>query len=337
MKKSFLILVVLALLASACTNPLAIDFDQKPEILVMNSMLSTEEYYHYVRLSISRLDETFALIDAQVDCYVNGELVAHAEGMPEYYRESEIGSYMFQADFHPGDEIRLEARKDALHASATVTVPQPAAIIAVDTVSIAQSPYYPREEDPVALSCKLHLQDIPGQSNWFRLVALFEETFYMDGWTKKKQKRINFGFDQDPILADGHPSQQSRNSFSEVFDAFSTPNTFLSFRDTAFADGIGEPEIHIPYTAFTAFDDLIFYGMNVQKAEKSVRFVLFSISREEYDYLEQVAKSRIRALGALSEPTHIPSNVEGGLGFVSVSSASTHVITLPPKLIPTNL
>ena len=328
MKKSILILPVLALLASACTNPLAFDFDQEPELLVMNAMMSTEEYEHGVWLSISRIDDSCALKGAQVDCYVNGEFVAHAKGMPEDYRESVASVYIFQADFHPGDEVRLEARKGALHASATVTVPQPAAIVAVDTVSIAQSPYYTQEENPAALSCKLHLQDVPGQPNWFRLEAIFEEALYLNDYPHWKEKRINFGFEQDPILADGHPSQQSRNSFSELFDAISTPNTFLSFRDTAFADGIGEPEIHIPYTEFKAFDDLVYYSPNGGKKEKFIRFALLSIPKEEYDYLAQVAKSRANGLGILEEPTHIPSNVEGGLGFVSIAATSELVLQL---------
>ena len=324
MKKAIFIFPILALLAGACTNDLEISFNHEPELLVMNAMLRTDESFHSVLLSLSRADEAFALKGAQVDCYVNGELVAHGEGHPADYRESLVGQYTFNAEFHPGDEIRLEARKDALHASATVTVPQPATIVAVDTVSLARSPYFAHGKNPAALGCRLHLQDFPGQPNWFRLEAVFHEVFYPHGYPYDRQELINFGFEQDPILLDGHLAQQGGNSFSELFDSMNTRNIFLTFRDTAFADGIGEPEIHIPYSEL---DDLYSFDPDVRK-EKDIQFHLFTISQEEYDYLAQVAKSRATDMGVLAEPVHIPSNVEGGLGFVSVSAVSKLVLRL---------
>ena len=324
MKKAIFIFPVLALLAGACTNDLEINFNHEPELLVMNAMLRTDESFQSVLLSLSRADEAFALKGAQVDCYVNGELVAHGEGHPADYRESLVGQYTFNAEFHPGDEIRLEARKDALHASATVTVPQPATIVAVDTVSLARSPYFALDVNPAALACRLHLQDFPGQPSWFRLEASIEETYHPDGYSPRHKERIRFGFEQDPILLDGHLAQQGGNSFSELFDSMNTRNIFLTFRDTAFTDGIGEPEIHIPYSEL---DDLYSFDPDVRK-EKDIQFHLFTITEEEYDYLAQVAKSRATDMGVLAEPVHIPSNVEGGLGFVSVSAVSKLVLRL---------
>ena len=324
MKKAIFIFPVLALLFSACTNDLEFNFDQVSEILVMNAMLRTDVNTHNVRLSLSRTDEVIALKGAQVDCYVNGELVASGKGNPDDYREHTTASYYIEAEFHPGDEIRLEARKDALHASATVTVPQPATIVAVDTVHLARSPYFAHGKNPAALACRLHLQDSPGQPSWFRLEAVFHEVFYPHGYPYDRQELINFGFEQDPILLDGHLAQQGGNSFSELFDSMNTRNIFLTFRDTAFADGVGEPEIHIPYSEL---DDLYSFDPDVRK-EKDIQFHLFTITEEEYDYLAQVAKSRATDMGVLAEPVHIPSNVEGGLGFVSVSAVSKLVLRL---------
>lgn len=324
MKKSIFIFPVLALLAGACTNDLEISFDQEPELLVMNAMLRTDESFHSVLLSLSRADKVIALKSAQVDCYVNGELVASGKGNSDDYPEYTTASYYIEAEFHPGDEIRLEARKDALHASATVTVPQPATIVAVDTVHLARSPYFAHDKNPAALGCRLHLQDFPGQPSWFRLEAVFHEVFYQYDYPYSSQKRIDFGFEQDPILLDGHQAQQGGNSFSKLFESMNTRNIFLTFRDTAFADGIGEPEIHIPYSEL---DDLYSFNPDVPR-EKDIQFYLYTISQEEYDYLAQVAKSRSTDMGVLAEPTHIPSNVEGGLGFVSVSAVSKLVLRL---------
>ena len=326
MKKILTIFPVLTLLAGACTNPLEPSFHQDPEIIILNGMLRDDDTLHVIWLSQGMLKEILPLHGAQLHCYINGELAAEGEYLDpgQYNKEVNASKYQLAMRLHPGDVVRLDVEKGALRASATATVPQPATPVAVDTVHVEESPYFIKENTGHgALSCKLRIQDLPGQPNWFRLLSYYHSEVHRPYAEYVIHNQIGFGFLLDPILQDGYlPVAEKMNDLTNLFSGFSTPNMYCSFKDAAFADGSEEVEIHIPdyhYRPYLHDDD-----------ENSLQFSLLTISEEEYGYLTQLNKSLYNDmdLGVLQEPVHVPTNVEGGLGFFSIASVKTLVFPL---------
>jgi hypothetical protein len=326
MTKALPIFTALALIAGACTNPLETRFDQDPETIILNAMFRTDEPVHVAWLSRGLVNDIQPLPDAQLRCYINGELVEEGVLVPqdEYYYASK---YEFSSKIQPGDEVRLEAVDGSLRASTSVTAPRAAQLVSVDTTYLL-SPYL--DQNP-AIACKLKLQDLPDQANWYRLSVLYEEyendRDWYDGRILKEEwerKLVDFAFLQDPILADSsRPDQGNRVSFM-YFLGSGDSNTYCFFQDTPFADTTADVEIHVPNFGHGFFSQ-------TQLQRLSLEFTLLTIPEEEYNYLIQVQKSLYDSTdyGALREPIHVPGNVEGGLGFFTVESASTLTVQLP--------
>ena len=315
-------IVLLAL--GACTNPLDYTSGQQPELIIMNAQLRTDETRHSVFLSRGLIGEAEPLPDAQLDCYVNGTLLTRARPCPAdstsayaYLGQDQTTEYLFDATILPGDELRLVAACGELRASATVTAPQPARLAAVDTVSVPVSPYSVMytsygQEYTEALVCRLRLEDRPGEQNWYRICV--------DLGDGRDRHSVRFGFNRDLILNDGYKS-------TDAFDIGQAPsNSFCSFSDKQFADSAAEVEIHV-------------LKNNIRYVEKNwtdaacaaLRLRLLTLSLEEYAYLNAINAAEIWGFegAVLTEPVSFPSNVEGGLGLVSLASASDIVLALP--------
>ena len=335
MKKTLPIISFLALLAGACTNPLEIDFYQAPEVIILNAMLRTDDTVHFALVSRGQIDEVLPAPNAQLRCFVNGTLVAEGTCIPQE-KELHTSRFEFPAKIKPGDEVRLEAVDGSLRASATVTAPEAAPLVSVDTAYVKDGHYSHSD----GIRCKLQLQDLPDQDNWYRLSVRYErerfKNIFDDG--DYRQDPLNFGFLEDPILRDGYQAEAERpNDFTRLFSG-TTSNAYCSFKDEPFADGSAEVEIQLPLVNNSHYSTYTFYDYETQTyvshtivMTAKLKFTLLTITKEEYDYLAQLNKSLHRSLdlGVLEEPVHIPGNVEGGHGFVSVASASTQVITLP--------
>ena len=336
MKKTLPILAFLALIAGACTNPLETGFYQAPEVIILNAMLRTDDTVHFALVSRGLTDDVLPAPDALLRCFVNGTPVSEGTYSPgnSYTYASRFD---FPARIQPGDEVRLEAVDGSLRASATVTAPEAASIVAVDTAYVKDSPYY----TPEAMRCRLRIQDLPGQDNWYRLVVMNEKsrTDSLHLYDYSQQRFVNFGFMEDPILQDGYSKDSDKgNNITQLFAGIGLPNAYCSFKDVSFADSSAEVEIHLKDPGNSAYYVANDYDMRTHSMvpnriilTSSLKFTLLTITKEEYDYLTQLNKSLHSSLdlGTLQEPIHIPGNVEGGHGFVSVASASTLVLTMP--------
>ena len=330
MKRILLIIPLLALAVCSCVNELDYISDQDSEFIVLNASLRTDETSHAVWLSHSKVDGIRKLSGAQLCCYINGVLVAKAE--EEKTGITEIASkYTFSAEIRPGDEVYLEASRDGLEASATVVAPRTAQILDIDTTRIDDSPYY---FGYPTLACKLQLQDIPDQPDWYRISVHYDEQEIGVPKTFNRECDINFGFTQDPILSGGDPSVRAKNYYEDdLFNLTGTTKLYCMFQDTGFSDKTAEVEIHIMDRELDQFNYSYpqYYESDgeLPPRERNLRFDFLSITKEEYDYLVQYEKSvSSYEPKVLQEPVHIPSNVEGGLGFVSIASVSSRTISL---------
>ena len=127
MKKT-IYLLLLSFLAVSCYEEIILPVGDDQPIGVMNAQLNTMGTSHHIFLSVTRKSNVEKLPGADVRVFVNGTQVATAEENPSTYQKQRETIYSFNATFKPGDEVRVEARKDAFSLSASVTVPQPVTI-----------------------------------------------------------------------------------------------------------------------------------------------------------------------------------------------------------------
>lgn len=323
-----------ALLLSACINPLNYQAGQAEEVLIMNAQLRADETEHAVWLNLGRINKVEdELTDATLDCYVNGRPVARAM-LEEYSRNK----YVFSAGFRPGDEIRLEAARGPLHASATVTVLQPARLVAVDTLTVSDSPYGSYYGSAKALRCRLRLEDLPGEANWYRIRAVlngtetitYADTSAVDIYPMDYEPLLDFC--RDPILNDSYrvPPQGWRPGMAPA-EENAIYNHYCSFRDVDFAGRTAEVELYIPERELRyGYPDILLKG-ETRTFTRNLHLSFMTLSLEEFSFLS--AMNTATGLGfdwnIITEPIHFPSNVEGGIGLVCVSSSSDMTIGLP--------
>ena len=334
MKKNILIIPVLSLLFAACEDPFIYVPREKGDTLIINALLRTDDTTHTVWLSRGLPGTSAKMEDAQLNCYINGLFMAKGE-LNSRAREPRSSQYLLPVKIQPGDEVRLEATCGTLRASATAVAPQPAKINLIKTASVQYKGDYQKKIGHY-LACKLLLQDIPNEANCYRVEVVGSTTTtygeYYEHYTAPVgpvSHKIDFSFREDPIL-NGEYVNPNDEGLSGALDFFSSAvfNGSCSFKDTDFADDSAEVTVYIPDEARRYKNYVDYY----QKADYlRLQFSLLTISNEEYNYLDAI--NRYKSLGnerPFYDPIPIPSNVEGGLGFFSIATASSCYVEQVP-------
>ena len=330
-------LLTLAFLAAGCYEEILIPTEDKEPVLVMNAQMNNLEETHVVNLSRSLLSKVEPFPGARVKVYVNGSLVAEAVEMAEEYAWNRT-AYAFEAAFHPGDEVRIEATKDGFNASSTVIVPPAVAIASVDTSSVRMT-YLDDTSDYLQL--KARFKDIPGDS-WYgvdhRIHDLWEyldeEGNVIPEYTAVSNSlgSIETGF--DPVISEG----SGKTSGSDFAALLSVENTYNCFSDSPIAGE--ECTLRVMTYPWNVYLYDFRYGLLVPevledgpdpwsilvklpvRVRRECYFRLRSLDFAQYHSLK--ALNNLETFGTemnfLVEPTTLPCNVEGGLGFVGIET-----------------
>ena len=332
-------ILMTAFLAAGCYEEILIPTEDKDPVLVMNAQMDNLEETHTVSLSRSLLSKVEPFPGAQVKVYVNGSLVAEAMEVAEEYTWNRT-AYEFRATFNPGDEVRIEATKDAFHASSTVIVPPAVAVESVDTSSVRMT-YLDDTSDYLQL--KARFKDLPGDS-WYgvdnRVSDLWE---YLDedgdvipGYVAHSRSlgAIETGF--DPVISEG----SGKTSGSDLAALLSVENTYHCFSDSPIAGE--ECTLRVMTYPWSVYLSDYRYGLLIPEAldddpdpwsilsklpvrvRRECFFRLRSLDFTQYHYLK--ALNNLETFGTemsfLVEPTTLPCNVEGGLGFVGIETVT---------------
>ena len=334
-------LLMLAFLAAGCYKEILIPTEDKEPVLVMNAQMDNLEEKHTVSLSRSLLSKVEPLSGARVKVYVNGSLVAEAVETPEDSGWNQT-AYEFEATFKPGDEVRIEATKDAFNASSTVIVPPTVFIESLDTSSVRMT-YLDDTTDYLQL--KARFKDLPGDS-WYgvdnRVSELWE---YLDedgnvipGYVAHSYDRgyIETGF--DPVISEG----SGKTSGSDLATLLSVENTYHCFSDSPIAEE--ECTLRVMAYPWNVYLSDYRYGLLIPRVleddpdpwsilvklpvrvRRECFFRLRSLDFTQYHYLK--ALNNLETFGTemsfLVEPTTLPCNVEGGLGFVGIETVTEY-------------
>ena len=332
MMKKIALLTVLFLSCSCITEEVIKIGDDAP-VPVMNAQLHVGDTLHRVYLNNSRLDRTESLSGADVRVYVNDIPVATAEEveMEEIYSNSE---YCFKADFAPGDRVRIEAVTGSGKIRSEVTVPPVPRILSVRTEKISTG------ADDFDFEYRYHveLEDVPGEDSYYRVSMdknVKAELYYKDNPVPSVDTsdyhHVWVYNTDEPLLSSGwrQDGGDDEDIMSLISSLFMTENEYNIFTDEKFRDDT--------YTLKLRSDNLSQASINpVSGAERAVltptvNIRIHSMSFLEYRYL--ISLCNFNTMGTevnfISEPISLPSNVEGGIGFVSVESSAVYSIEMP--------
>ena len=348
------ILLSLAVL-SACSRELPFP-GTEGDLIVLNALLSTDETEHSVYLSLSSpQDGNSPLEDAQVLCTVGDHPAVRAQEVPNsggIYSTRNSAQYRFEAQIRPGDRVRIEAVSGSLRAAAETVAPPAPLPATVDTLTVDGRMHF-----------TLHVQDRPDRSDYWQLrlsYRWYEETTRY--WREKNPYPDDPDFDftpgmyigttentsgqelpldpgEDPILNDGYTPQSVIDRYYDtnagfLFE-FSPVNKTRIFSDHLFSGSAADVRFSTDAEPLRWIDrgrggesewNRIHYHCS-----RTLTVRLLALDGEAWAYLGAVnrQKSRSGFNYLLVGPVTFPSNVEGGLGFLSVASAAPVELSFP--------
>lgn len=355
----------------ACENEIPYNPGQQNPQLIMNALLNAGQTENLVYLHLSEGNSIGRINEATLSLYVNDKQVESPQAISpeEYYGnmqnqldkgqyEALLKSMRFKifrltARLQPGDNIRLEATAEGgkYHVSSQVTVPRPLQSLQVDTCTALIRQWGSMRAHR---QYRITLEDLPNEKNYYRLEIVNNKDFrcviYMPSedengdyikdengnfiYTITKDTVVNYRYTElinreDVILTDGHVT----NSDDDENAMFPTniENKYSIFTDNRFTNSSATLKVYTPL-----YDDNydILRSLNYTRCylKQTITVRLLSLPETYYRYLKALNCMDDEDYDeALMEPISLPSNVEGGLGFVGISSEIQYTIDIPDK------
>lgn len=307
--------------------------DELGDVLLMNAQMCTSETTHTVWLSLCGPDKISPAHDATVSCYVNNRLVNNTRTVEETdvqtlssykYSRFEASGYKIHAKFLPGDYVCIKADKGDLHCEAHIVVSKAPIILEANTNEF-------RDHFTV------RIRDLKDENNYYALslirngYVVVEETNPWTGLvpgdtTIRETEVVKIDTHGEPLLNSGARTIANPGTTQEsFFDNTENLFTDLLFRNEEYTMSFNTNE-RFETRPRTWGNGDIFTVYN------SAVIRISSLSLEEYNYLKGCEYVRsIEGNSSFSEEFVFPSNVDGGMGFVSVSSSTDYAIDFPPK------
>ncbi len=351
MKKIYL--VIACFLPLSCETALFPDPVGPEREIALQARILTTDTLHTIHAAYSLHDSLVSAADLTIACYVNGECVAvtsDSEAETDQWKtEKAWRAYRFRADIHPGDSVRIEATGRDGTAMAHVKAPDapPAPEVSVEKISMTDGGGY----DMTLFRFRVRVDDLPGQRNWYRLVALGRQVvdeyrpeghpLYLPDWTEEGgwfrvlDKTIDIQVDntKDPFL---NPDGRAADSRNPDYLA----NQYNMFSDELFEDGTVNLTLEARVRAYFKINNLATYSICSYRRSIAALFDLQSLSREDYLNSRMLEMQYFSLTGIpyvdglLSEDIVPPDNVEGGIGFVTVRSVSRAVCDFGERELP---
>ena len=314
-------LVLLLCAAFGCTSTVYVDLEDKGEQIVLNAQMSTFNSHHGVYVSLISRKGIFApeAERTEVTYSINGGApvqMTRDDHWTRYYnyyvlygstQKSEEARYCFDAALHPGDRITIRSKVGDKTASASVTAPAAPEVASIDTATVSVfNRIYNEMEDK--LQIKLLLRDPSLSADFYRLYASADTE--VDGRCFREERELDIS--SEPVL-----SPETSTEDNVFADLFSSGNSWGLFTDVSLD---GQAYTLKVYADEYVTEDEMYLSWDGPSDYASVdaNIHLEAISFEQYHYLK--AEDQGAEGSFFSEPVSMPSNVEGGIGFVSLVS-----------------
>lgn len=370
-KLHLIIYIAFAGLFMACENEIPYNPGQQNPQLIMNALLNAGQTENLVYLHLSEGNSIGRINEATLSLYVNDKQVESPQAISpeEYYGnmqnqldkgqyEALLKSMRFKifrltARLQPGDNIRLEATAEGgkYHVSSKVTVPRPLQSLQVDTCTALIRQWGSMRAHR---QYRITLEDLPNEKNYYRLEIVNNKDFrcviytpnedengdYIKDengdyiYTITKDTVVNYRYTElinreDVILTDGHVTS-SDDDENAMFPT-NIENKYSIFTDNRFTNSSATLKVYTPL-----YDDNydILQSLNYTRCylKQNITVRVLSLPETYYRYLKALNCMDDEDYDeALMEPISLPSNVEGGLGFVGISSEIQYTIDMPDK------
>ncbi len=331
MMKKILYIIMAAVVMASCTRTLELDRKPVDDKLNILALMHSSDTAHFVYVKVSNDQGLLTAEEEQtsVICTINGTEKIVAEPYSGLG-----GKFRFEAEFNPGDRVRIEAEYNGMKAWSEVVVPQPVDIELADTsrkVEIKQ------DEERITVLADLLIDDIVGENSYYRVGPLRHEILHIfhqwpeeDGtprpdkaWMHVRASSLNINIGNDPILNDDYMVE------GDEMVSFSPYNYFRIFSDKHFADSQAEVSVSYKENELERFYGYYFNlpeHLKETEVVSTVNIVIEHLSPEAYRYYKALNVGKMNDYdsfgGLLMEPVVIPNNVEGGIGFVDISMDS---------------
>ncbi|WP_042371030.1 DUF4249 domain-containing protein [Bacteroides neonati] len=321
-------LLLWAILATSCENQIDIDLKPTPTQLIIHAQMSANSTNNRIFLNLSDPVKLKEVTNGVIEIRINGVLSEKPQPILPSENKPAANSYLVTSAFRPGDVVRVDARTadGQYKAWAEVVVPQPAFIEeAIDTMTISiryNSFYYPN-----AMRYRFKIKDRPNEQNYYRLILEQGGTAYLAGGEtiplqgSGTQMIIN----EDVVLTDGYPNIDTD---AGLFDQAS--NMYAIFNDKLFANNNYTMTVYLLEQRFSHPTD---YRIKLWWQIYTYIRVL-SISETEFNYLKALNIIDSGSLDETMEPIKFASNVNGGLGIVSISSEASRKFYFEEHMYP---
>lgn len=317
MKKRILYLIAALAALVSCENVIPVDFgDSEPQI-VINAQLLSRGGEQLVYLSETSRTKLLPLQEAEVTVEIDGQEPILAEGIPVETSDYYAAAYRFNANIPAGKEVKVSARKGKLEGWAVAEGTETATISSVDTLRLTERDFDATYE---TFYFKVTFTDLPGDSFYRIGVRMDSQVHQVDAEGRTMdiptQYELPVEGKNDPILGGN----------TMTVSIFSLEPTYLVFTDDLFRDETCTVRLSVPVSSLYPYYYSWEEDFTPSYAVITTTFIpwLETISKEEYYYLS--ALNNLENFGyegqMLVEPTMLPSNVYGGLGFVSVRNRS---------------
>ena len=329
MDKKLLILPLLLALAG-CVNDMPYTPRNTEPLLIMNSLITVDSDEHEVWIGVSKPGCVDTLTgDAAVHCHINDHMGVVATEKPGQQR---LRRFVFSAPLKPGDKLDLELLVEkkrsgetvSKKASASVTVPSAPELGGIDTLTVGDSASR-------QLAFRIRMTDKTPGADYYSLAitCTSEIELYREGVllsTEKFVRRCPLDTGDDLILSEDGIAAANMDSMFDI----GTPNYYGAFFDSQFdcssvtlRPKVDKSQLNSWYlTGFVPYDSC--YVRPTLKVELS------HIDVRHYYYLKALNSLEGGASDLVLEDVAIPSNVEGGIGFVGVSNSVSQEFSLPP-------
>lgn len=342
--------MMISTLLASCVNEVPYRAEDSEPRLYLNAILLPDSQ---LTATVGRTahfledQQTYRLSDAEVTAVINGNI------LPLAYNE-DTKNYHSSYRLRSGDEITLTAHANAFGtATATATVATPTRMSITDITTLPfTNPGDPvslstLNDADSAMLVTLHIDDPTEEANYYRLTIDYYATYLA--------KYPNWFYTDEPIVEEGYTTRTehfyphyllTERSSQLLIDSETTSqlitsmlymtsdNSFL-FTDEQLRHEAGKPSIDFlllhelprhssmqdPESGLWTYDngrsdDFIFPVDTVSQATYHYHFELETLSEDYYRYLSTKSTYDLTGGTMISEPVHIHSNVNTGVGIV---------------------
>lgn len=329
MRKIIIGLIAALLAITACENEIeVIEADNSP-VIILNGLIDASSHTHHVHLSEGRGKRVTSLYGAKVRCYVNGEYVS--DGTTDNYNNVLSAPYLFEADLKTGDVLRIETDKGVW---AEAIVPKAPVVTKVDTEVIDPAGF----EDEGSIKFRISFNDIPGKESFYMADIESSKTRSFQGYAEDETDFSGHYLesDNDPLLNEGR-SEDGENVIDDLIGILFGRNEYNIFSDNTFADGSYTLRTKVSYWYLR--DALLTYKpsgypYDYAYSESTARLKVFGLDKTTFRYIKSVNASWTLGSYLITTPVILPTNVNGGLGYLGAMNPGVAEVTFPRRMVP---